>query len=206
MVKHLTVIIPAYKAHNYIEACLDSVSSQILKPDRVVVGVDGCGKTLDRLMQIKGKYQNLVVVHYHENRGTYVTFNSLLDHVDDYLITFGADDVMHPHLTRDMMASCPCLSKYSGVMCLKKYTLANLGGWRDWRMAADTDMHQRLRRAGVRVAILPQLYEYRQHRGQMSKGVHTGYGSPKREELKRLIKESSAVYIEPVKHEKQTIC
>ena len=196
---HLTVIIPAYNAQAYIEECLDSICAQILQPDRVVVGVDGCKKTHDKLMKIGSKYQNLTVVYYKKNKGTYVTFNSLMDYVQDYFITFGADDMAHPDMTLLMMKNTPCLSAHSGVMCMRKSIMQKMGGWRDWRIAADTDMHVRLKRAGVYLKVLPMLYEYRQHEGQLTKMI--SYNSKEREDLKNIIKTSKQVYIKPVSHD-----
>lgn len=97
--KRVSIIIPAYKAEKYIEKCLDSIENQTYFKDNnnfeILVGVDGCEKTLEKLLNIDDKYRNLRILNMKSNMGVYVTLNTLLDAVtSEHIIRFDSDDIM----------------------------------------------------------------------------------------------------------------
>ncbi|NCC71333.1 glycosyltransferase family 2 protein, partial [bacterium] len=101
----VNVLIPAYKAHKFIEKTLDSIQYQtwdgIIK---IFVCVDGCKKTLKKIKQIQYKYKNLTIMFCKENKGTYVTINTMLSVIKSgTILVFGADDNMHKNMIEEIM-------------------------------------------------------------------------------------------------------
>jgi len=95
--KKYSIVIPAYNCVDYIEQCLDSIEKQTYfkknNEFEVLVGVDGCQKTLSKILKIKHKYRNLRVFEFGTNKGCYVTLNSLILASNyDNICIFGADD------------------------------------------------------------------------------------------------------------------
>ncbi len=94
--KTLSVLIAAFDARRWLGDSLDAVFGQKLPAGwrlQVLLGIDGCADTLDYIKA--APYPGLVVVHLRRNRGTYVTFNTLMRYADgDLIARFDADDVM----------------------------------------------------------------------------------------------------------------
>ena len=104
----VSIIIAAYKAQNFIEECLNSISRQdyFITNDKyeILIGVDGCYDTLYQLMKIRYKYKNLRIFMMKDNKGAYVTTNTLLNLVKyENIIIFGADDVMKSIMVSEIM-------------------------------------------------------------------------------------------------------
>lgn len=97
----LVVVVTAYKADIYLEGCLDSIvrGGEFLG-DRfsVLVGVDGCRRTLAEAKRIIRKYHGKVRMFFsQENIGTYGMKNSLLTKVkrrDSLVFFFDSDDLL----------------------------------------------------------------------------------------------------------------
>jgi len=200
MAKHLTVVIPAHAAQDFIADCLASIKAQTRPPDSILIGIDECYKTHDAIDRIRHDYPNLTVYNYPYNAGTYVTLNSLIRHVPEYFVVFGADDMMHPNFCEEMLKNAPCISVASGVICMHKGTFQQLGGYRKWRVSADTDLTRRMKLAGIRYKVLPPLFMYRIHEGQITKSADRGHGSKIRETYWQIIRDNKQVYIEPTYH------
>jgi len=99
----ISIVIAAYQAQDWLADCLDSVFSQILPEAwqmQVLLGIDGCPATLSYAKHIK--HADLTVIALRRNRGTYVTFNTLMRLAEGELVCrFDADDVMQKnYLTR----------------------------------------------------------------------------------------------------------
>lgn len=97
----ISVLIAAFDARRWLGDCLDAVYAQTLPAGRrlqVLLGVDGCADTLDFIEKEcieKARRPGLSVVYLRRNRGTYVTFNTLMRYADgDLIARFDADDVM----------------------------------------------------------------------------------------------------------------
>lgn len=91
----ISAIITAYKSQNYIERCLDSVSNQV---DEVILGVDACQVTLQKVKEIKHKYNNLRVFMNMQNVGTYITRNTMYQFIsNDWILQFDSDDELLPN-------------------------------------------------------------------------------------------------------------
>ena len=68
MKKGVSVILTAWNTQDYIEECLDSVYKQSFfkKNDNyeVLLGIDGCEKTLNKVKGIISKYPGLKVFYF----------------------------------------------------------------------------------------------------------------------------------------------
>jgi glycosyltransferase involved in cell wall biosynthesis len=94
-----SIIVSAYKSEKYIKECLDSISNQTFFKNNddyeILLGIDSCKKTLEKIEEIKENYKNLKVFYMLENVGTYITCNTLLNQVNyDKIIRFDSDDIM----------------------------------------------------------------------------------------------------------------
>lgn len=200
------IVIGAYKAHKFIEECLESVKRQTM-PCRVLLGVDGCKQTLKAVEKIMHNY-DMDVYYYPENKGVYITINSLIKHVpiDSHYIWFGADDIMDEQMVEIMYENRPCFSKYSAIHILSKRDFNKLGGFMPWRCAADTEFRQRLYKVRPDHKALPQMYTIREHPGQLTKQKATKFGSKQRAEHQKYITDtefSKKVKIRAVRHDQE---
>jgi len=171
---NISIIIPAYNASAFIEECLDSIMSQDKPAHRILLGIDACEKTLEKVKSISHKYHNLEVYYADVNTGPYLVINSLIQKIpnDEYFITFGADDVMHSNLISTMSCNNDAkISKHDGVLFIRKDRFNTVGGYRSWRCAADTDMIFRLRKKIGRVIRIPILYDRGEHDGQLTNTI-----------------------------------
>lgn len=96
MMNMISVLIAAYDARRWLGDSLDAIFAQTLPAGwrlQVLLGIDGCADTLDWVEA--ARYPDLAVVYLRRNRGTYVTFNTLMPYAEgDLIARFDADDVM----------------------------------------------------------------------------------------------------------------
>lgn len=96
--KLLSVLVAAYRADRWLPECLASIAKQKLPADcniEVLIGVDGCDATRVQALACKTDYTRVITMR--ANNGTYITFNTLMEHAKgDYISRFDADDVMRP--------------------------------------------------------------------------------------------------------------
>ncbi len=196
------IVVPAYRAGTFIKECLDAACKQ----GNVLLGVDGCKDTLKKVKDIRHKYKNLRVFWFPENKGTYLTFNALIDYVPDnaVFITFGADDVMNKGMAKQMVKNMPCHSHHPGVLCITKELWNEMGGFRPWRVGADKDFIKRIR-LKYNVQKLGKLFYRREHPDQLTKKETVGLKSKLRSEMRGLIRENlksnnPKMYFEPEKN------
>lgn len=208
IIKNVCVVISAYDAAEFIEECLDSIQVQTYKNFRILLGIDGCKKTLNKVKEIMGKYENLQVYYSKKNNGVYMMFNALSELVDDneYIQFFGADDVMHPDMLEKMVKHEVAISRHVGVLFIQAKELRKAGGFRPWRCAADADMVLRLRMIRHKREKIEEIHYYRRiHPKQLTAvGTKTGNGSKLREEYHRITEENyksetPVTYINPKK-------
>lgn len=199
----ISIIIPAYKAQNYIEECLDSIEGQTYFKDfnnyEILVGIDGCNETLTKLEEIRHKYRNLSIFMMNSNVGTYITINTLITLVNyDNILIFGADDIMLPHMISKVMDIDADLVRFhlhlyygkekslgelkspaKGVYKIRKKVYETLGGHQPWKCAADTEFLTRFNQYGkFKEIILPdKLFYYRQHSEALTKKIPFGKNS-----------------------------
>ena len=102
----IPITITAFKNEKYIKETLDSISEQTYFKNNddweILIGVDGCNKTLKYLHSIMQNYKNLRVFMMEENRGTYITTNTMMSIAQyDNLLRFDADDIMFSYLVEN---------------------------------------------------------------------------------------------------------
>lgn len=199
----------AYRATRWITEALASIDAQIEKAGwayQLRIGVDGCEETSSHLLGA-GR------AHWYSsaNVGPYVIRNSLveLEHAAAYAV-FDADDVMCPdYLTtlleamdghgiaggarlqvdirREHRVRKHPAAFQGGVAVISHDAWTRLGGYRDWRIAADHDLIVRAERANVRVRkVETVLYERRVHSESLTRDPKTGFGSPLRKRYKQM--------------------
>ncbi|WP_083901441.1 glycosyltransferase family A protein [Azospirillum sp. B4] len=146
----ISVLIAAFRARRWLGDCLDAVFAQPLPAGwrlQVLLGVDGCDDTLDYIGT--APYPALQKVHLRRNRGTYVTFNTLMQYAEgDLIARFDADDVM--------------LDGY-----LRRHIEAQEEGADltfSWSVYTDEDLRP--------TSSIPALPDYRPESGHLRKGSH----------------------------------
>lgn len=199
----VAVLVTAYRTPlAWLRECLASIQVSATRlPAHVScdvrLGVDGCADTAAALDADGTPYYWSA-----ENVGTYRLRNSLaaVAPADAYIV-FDADDVMlPPHLPVlvEALRTHPIvgpsrydvdgrlkgrhLMKYvSGVCGLTHDAWTRLGGYRDERYSADTDLIARAELAGIPVRIeRDPLYLRRKHPESLTNAMPTGYHSPAR--------------------------
>lgn len=181
------IVIAAYKAEKFIEACLDAACPQGM----VLLGIDGCKETLDKVKKIRHKYKDLRVFWFPENKGCYLTKNALIEYVPDtgVFITFDADDIMNKGMAKTMAKHVPCISRHVGVMCITKEMWNEFGGYRPWQVSADTDLMWRIK-TKYKVSKIARLFYRRKHEGQLTRSKDVGLKSEFRKKIRLLIDEN----------------
>jgi len=96
-------VIPVYNGERFITATLDSLVTQTIKPDRIIVLDDA---STDGTAQLVESYQPLKceLVRSEKNRGLFKNFNRALEHATkcDFLHYICADDVLLPDFIQRM--------------------------------------------------------------------------------------------------------
>lgn len=211
----VTVIIPAHKAAEYIEECLDSIVSQTTSAElEIIVGVDNCQNTLTHLKQIKHKYSNLRVFYSNKSLGAYVMRNTLSEIAkNDNLLFFDADDIMMPSMVSTILRKYnrakPIRFKYinfnhgenhlskkvphpkpsHGVFFIPKNLFHKIGGFQNWPCGADTEFMKRCAYNRIQDAILNlPLFHRRIHATSLTQNPETGYRSSIRSQINLKIK------------------
>lgn len=171
-----SIIIPAYKSHNYIQQCLDSIVAQShfkrkISNYEILLGVDGCEKTREKVLAIMDRYAELRVFYFPENRGPYIVKNNLAKEAKYInLLFFDSDDHMKPNMVAEIDKYMKkgfdiCKVKYinyhhgkephsgilkpkvaDGVGCHNKKVHEILGGYESWPNSADSDFCLRSQR------------------------------------------------------------
>jgi glycosyltransferase involved in cell wall biosynthesis len=213
----VSIIIPAYRTSQYIEECLDSIQNQNYfennKNYEIIVGVDGCVETLNKMKEIKHKYRNLKIIYMAKNYGSFITFNTLLSLCTyDRIIKFDSDDMMLPTLITDVMDTMDIDAdlvrfqcyEYSdennykkwtghadgivnGVYGIKKHVYEIFGGYQPWKCSADTEFLCRFSqyKKFKEVKLYKPMFYYRQHDQTLSRNLPMKEGSLRKEYQKK---------------------
>lgn len=193
----LSIIITAYRSQNYIQECLDSIMTQTFFYDfndfEILLGIDGCQETLDKVNSIKSRYRNLKVYMMKENVGTYITKNTLLNIANnDFVIFFDSDDIMMPNMIEYIMTNKEdanivqfgywnfvndilneeninkkIIKMAVGVLGIDKSLIKFHGGFQPWRIGADTELFKRLSRRLKGIAFSIPLFYRRIHKNSL---------------------------------------
>jgi glycosyltransferase involved in cell wall biosynthesis len=210
----LSVIIPAFGASEYIEACLDSIVSQNYEKLEILVGVDNCPDTLSKLKEISHKYSNLRIFSTNRSVGPYVIRNSLVE-LSKYnnLLFFDADDIMRfnliiklrPHFNggsiirfkyfnftdaSNIVASSKIHRDVAhGIFFIPKHIFEKIGGFQPWRVGADTEFIKRSSVNSIKtVEINLPLFYRRIHPNSLTQHSATNHKSTERNRIRQWIK------------------
>lgn len=195
----LAIIIAAYDCAEYITDCINSVRYQIPVLNYhydIRIGVDGCETTAKTL-----KKHNIPFYWSEKNVGAYVMRNSLiyLDKADIYSY-FDADDIMMEHYVYLTISSfkfgvhAVMLGKSQvdhnlnmlkrqniiddgGAISFDQYALDQVGGFKSYRCACDTDFMRRLNMAGIDIHQVREPFYYRRnHNNSLTRSGDTIFG------------------------------
>ena len=205
----VSICITAYHVEKYIKDCLDSVVNQTWfnthNDWEIIVGVDGCEKTLSQLKTIMNNYKNLRVFMMDSNKGTYITSNTIMSNATyENIFRFDGDDIMYPELVEKIMTmkgSCSCVRYLMknfggntdvrtahGAMYIKKSIFLKYGGFRPWVCGADTEIYHRLKNIEKVKDLKVILMLRRVHEDSLTNRKETNMKSEKRQEYIRFIK------------------
>lgn len=216
--KPVSIIISAYQSQQFVEECFDSIERQTYFVDNddfeVLVGVDGCQKTLDKLLEIKHKYRNLRVFMMDMNRGTYITSNTLINQVKHKnIIRFDSDDIMMPEMINEIMHYHGEYNvirlRYTklfgnqkeqyhayahGVLYMNRDFFKQLGGYQPWKCAADTELLKRGKKIINEKSIGRPLFYRRMHGNSLTGSREFGPNSEIRKKYRALLRNTEIDY------------
>ena len=202
--KGISVCITAYRAKNFIKECLDSVMNQTWFKENsnweVIVGIDGCARTLHYLQSIIGNYKNLRVLMMDSNKGTYVTTNTIMKEAKyDGLIRFDSDDIMLPTMIQRIMEEKEDNdlvyfqflnfghNKTKGMSCgqvyMKHEIFDKFGGYMPFVCSSDFELKKRLIKFTKIKYIKEVLFKRRIHGKNLTVDEKTNMSSPLRNKI-----------------------
>lgn len=209
----ISICLTAWQTQDYIEECLDSIENQTYFSDfndyEILLGIDGCKQTLEKVKSIQYKYRNLRVFIMDKNVGTYVTTNTMMSIAKyDWLLRFDSDDLMFSTMVETIMKekedadfirfnmqNFPKENKLhyneivqaEGQMCFSKKIFETYGGFQDWKCGADSELITRLKSKIKFKKINKVLFKRRIHDGGLTSRKETSLDSPLRQQYKDYI-------------------
>lgn len=213
----ISVIIPTFNNVEYLEECINSIyDSCVDREYEVLIGIDGCDKTVDFIKNFKIN-ENTKVFYFKDNGGPYIIKNTLSQITKyDKIIFFDSDDIMEPimaticdeglekfHVVRPKYANFKIINdekvfeknprKFGeGVFAIKKEIFLGLNGFEGWRVAADSDFIGRLYRNRAKFWNTSQvLFKRRVHSESLTMASETGFNSELRSQYARLSREKN---------------
>jgi len=223
--RKISIIIPAYNASMFIKECLDSVVNQKHLFDydyEILVGVDECNETKEKLLEIRNNYKFLKVFWFQKNVGAYVVVNTLAyKAIYNNLVFFAADDIMCDTFVYNVVG---CLDTYhvvrfmyhnfgegswagkrskepaSGVFGIKTDVFKELGGFVDFRVSSDDEFRGRVIRSGHKTCniIDKDLFFRRRHKKSLTGDSATKQGSAYRDVIYKKIGELQRLGIKKI--------
>lgn len=122
MSKKITVVIPAFNAGKYINACIDSITKQrnFHKIISVIIVIDGAtDDTLTKVEDIISKYGSSIELITQENLGPSASRNNGLKNVTtDYVTFLDSDDLWSDHYIENiipLLENSPDLIEYDAL-------------------------------------------------------------------------------------------
>ena len=187
--KGLSILITTNNVE-HIDKTLKSINDQSYKPKNfeVIVGIDGCSTCEAKLDDLMDLYDWLYVYVCPENKGTYLTRNTLIKESEfDDILFFDSDDTMYPHML-DRIYKINDKHQYdlvnyhfhrwemngnnnvvyydeqpaAGSFWIKRYVMNILGGFKSWRYSADSEFMERFKSSRYTLKTIEQpLFIYR---------------------------------------------
>ena len=209
-----SIIIPAYKASEFILDCVESIINQSENIDiEILIGIDDCSETLSFIQSCEIIKNKCKLYYFTENCGPYLIRNTLSE-ISKYnnLIFFDADDIMNDNLISETLK---ILSKNdvvrwgfydfindveegslssmhaNGAFAMKKDVFLKLNGFLPLRISADSEFRHRLKYNGYITENSNIKFFRRIHENNLTRNKTTGMKSPERirvdGEIKRMV-------------------
>ena len=104
MGSELTVVVPVYNVEKYLRKCVDSILSQTLTVDEIILVDDGSkDKSGEIADEYAAKYENIKVIHQ-KNGGLSAARNTGIDAATKKYIAFvDSDDYIDPTMYETLM-------------------------------------------------------------------------------------------------------
>ena len=192
MVKEgISVLIAAYRAEKYILECINSISTTT--PHEILVGVDGCKKTLNVVNKLENG--NLKIFNKEKNTGAYDTWNMLIPKASfNHILIFAADDIMTECYLDDvidelgyfdfMQVRCKTFSDNAdddghiwiadGVILIRTEVIMSVNGYQRWQCSADTELKLRLNYFGYFWKASNRIgFHYRRHKESLTASIES---------------------------------
>lgn len=198
----ISIILTAFNSQDFIEETLDSIERQTYFQDNneyeVLLGIDACENTLQKVNTIRGKYRNLKVYLNERNVGTFVTGNSLIQKAKyDYILPFDTDDVMRPEMVETLMRNLGEMVRFKmqnfggdslvldtwRVALIRKECFLKINGYRDWKCGADSDLVKRFEQCFTVRRIPDVLFDRRVHPASLTNARSTNFNSRYRKRI-----------------------
>lgn len=98
----LSILIPTFKAQNFIKETIESIENQTLKiPYEIIVIIDGCPDTLQHFSE--NVYTNVIPIYCPENKGRYIASNTAIEYATgDDILFMDSDDLLMPHALEEI--------------------------------------------------------------------------------------------------------
>lgn len=101
----VSIIVPVYNAERYINACIDSLTSQTYGNVEIILVNDGSTDSSGGICDDYTRSDNRVTVIHQENQGVSVARNrGILEAHGEYLLFVDADDYIGENVVQNMMA------------------------------------------------------------------------------------------------------
>ena len=166
----VSICITAFKSVKFIKDTLNSIANQTWFKNHnnyeIILGIDGCNETLNYIKTIKNSYKNLKIIMMKENKGTYVTTNTIMTISKfDNIIRFDSDDIMFPNLVEKIMnqnekynmirfkmknfnikTNETYLENAHGQFLIKHWIFDYFGGFLPWKCSADEEFIIRVKK------------------------------------------------------------
>lgn len=195
----VSVCLTGYKAQDYVEETLNSIKAQTWFKTHdnweMIVGVDGCPQTLEKVKSIMGKYgPHLRVLYMESNCGTYVATNTVMSQAKyEGLIRFDCDDIMLPEMVETIMkegagadivnfqlinfGKRSGINKACGQVFIRHSFFDRIGGYLPWTCSADSELECRVKGLAKTKFIKKVLLRRRVYGGNLTSKKETGYRS-----------------------------
>ncbi len=198
----VSICITAFKSKNFIKNTLDSVVNQTwFKKNNnyeIILGIDGCNETLNYIKKIKNNYKNLIVVMMKNNKGTYITTNTIMTISKyDHLIRFDSDDIMFPYFVQKVMIKNYDLVQFKmknfnitsnetflqhayGQFMMKHWVFDYFGGFLPWKCSADEEFKNRVKKFINILTLNEPLFLRNIHPNSLTQLNETNFSSKER--------------------------
>lgn len=180
-----SIILSTHNNVNFIDESLDSIIKSIKNLDcEILVGIDGCEKTLNYIKNKKFDYR-IKFFYFDKNSGPYVVKNTLCKiSKSENIIFFDSDDIMKENMvslllselsSNDFVKPMYCdftdgkkipevskTNKYGeGVFAIRRKLFLEMNGFEPWRCAADSDFMGRLYKNNKKFSFTDDVVFYR---------------------------------------------